>query len=112
MYAFILKHKKAIACIILILLIGSSCFLLGRRTALHDNGDTINGIRGNIQSAQEQQQSIEKGLGNISSGIDEISASVGRAEEANNNASDASNRIEDLIERGEEILGQIRGQEK
>lgn len=103
LWEFLRKNAKKIiifgGIIILCLFIG---FMFGRKN-LHDNGESINGIRNELDQAEGAKQDITGTASDIKNTSTKLENAIGTA-------SDASSSFESILDECQNIIEQIRKQ--
>lgn len=103
LWEFLRKNAKKIiifgGIIFLCLFIG---FMFGRKD-LHDNGESINGIRNELDQAEGVKQDIAGTTSDIKNTSTKLENAIGTA-------SDASSNFESIIDECQSIIEQIRKQ--
>lgn len=103
LWEFLRKNAKKIiifgGIIFLCLFIG---FMFGRKD-LHDNGESINGIRNELDQAEGAKQDIAGTASDIKNTSTKLENAIGTA-------SDASSNFESIIDECQSIIEQIRKQ--
>ena len=112
--------KKINPCYVIIVVLVCIIIFLSSllfRTNVHDNGNTINDIRTELNRIEETKSDItgtteqlEQSTSKIEGGLDNLQGRIESIESSNSIAQDASNRIDELVGECQSILEQIRNQ--
>lgn len=110
-----IKPSYVVIAVLVCIIIFLSWLLL--RTNVHDNGNTINDIRTELDRIETTKSDItgtteqlEQSTSKIEGGLDNLQGRIESIESSNSIAQDASNRIDELVGECQSIIEQIRKQ--